>query len=47
MLILAAQRTSQLLCVQPAVQITGWGWKVGAGHQESCLQLVPHPQTRV
>lgn len=29
MLILAAQRTSQLLCVQPAVQITGWGMEGG------------------
>lgn len=47
MLILAAQRTSRLLCVQLAVQITGWGWKVGAGHQESCSQLVPCPQTQV
>lgn len=46
MLILATQRTSGLLCGQPAVQITGWGWKVGARHQEPCSQLVPCPQTQ-
>lgn len=46
MFILATQRTSQLLCGQPAVQITGWGWKVDAGHQEPCSQPVPRPQTQ-
>lgn len=46
MFILATQRTSRLLCEQPAVHITEWGWKVDTGHREPCSQLVPRPQTQ-